>query len=35
VREVNTPRDSPFGDYSAAPKDQQPNPNNVIVPKKK
>lgn len=35
VREVITRRDSPFGDYSAAPKDQQPNPNNVIVPKKK
>jgi enoyl-CoA hydratase len=35
VREVITRRDGPFGDYSAAPKDQQPDPNNVIVPKKK
>jgi len=35
VREAITRRDSPFGDYSAAPKDRQPNPNNVIVPKKK
>ena len=34
VREVITRRDSPFGDYSAAPKDRQPDPNNVIVPKK-
>jgi enoyl-CoA hydratase len=25
-------RDGPFGDYSQAPPDQQPNPANVIVP---
>lgn len=35
VCEVITRRDSPFGDYSTAPKGQQPNPNNVIVPKRR
>ncbi|MCZ4557714.1 MULTISPECIES: crotonase/enoyl-CoA hydratase family protein [Rhodococcus] len=25
-------RDAPFGDYSTAPKEEQPDPNNVIVP---
>lgn len=35
VRAAITERDSPFGDYSTAPKDQQPDPNNVIVPRKK
>ena len=25
-------RDEPFGDYSAAPPDEQPDPNNVIEP---
>ena len=26
-------RDAPFGDYSQAPKDEQPDPRNVIVVK--
>jgi enoyl-CoA hydratase len=26
-------RDGPFGDYSQAPPERQPNPRNVIVPK--
>ncbi len=30
VREAIIERDSPFGDYSQAPKDRRPNPNNVI-----
>jgi enoyl-CoA hydratase len=30
VRAVITERDGPFGDYSQGPKDQQPDPNNVI-----
>jgi enoyl-CoA hydratase len=25
-------RDGPFGDYSQAPADEQPDPTNVIVP---
>lgn len=32
VAAVIAERDVPFGDYSAAPKDEQPDPNNVIVP---
>jgi enoyl-CoA hydratase len=32
VRAVITERDGPFGDYSQAPPDQQPDPNNVIEP---
>jgi len=32
VRAVITERDGPFGDYSQAPKDRQPNPDNVITP---
>lgn len=35
VRAAITERDSPFGDYSTAPKDGQPDPNNVIVIKTK
>ncbi|MBL6751331.1 MAG: crotonase/enoyl-CoA hydratase family protein [Nevskia sp.] len=30
VRAVVTERDGPFGDYSQGPKEQQPDPNNVI-----
>jgi enoyl-CoA hydratase len=30
VRAVIEARDGPFGDYSQAPKDEQPDPNNVI-----
>ncbi|MEM7111925.1 MAG: crotonase/enoyl-CoA hydratase family protein [Chloroflexota bacterium] len=30
VRQAITERDGPFGDYSQAPKDRRPNPNNVI-----
>ena len=30
VAAVVAERDTPFGDYSAAPADEQPNPNNVI-----
>jgi enoyl-CoA hydratase len=32
VRAVVTERDGPFGDYSQAPRDRQPNPAHVIVP---
>ena len=32
VSAVTTLRDTPFGDYSTAPKEEQPNPNNVIIP---
>ena len=32
VRAVVTERDKPFGDYSQAPPDRRPNPDNVIVP---
>lgn len=32
VGAVTTLRDTPFGDYSTAPKEEQPDPNNVIVP---
>lgn len=32
VRAVITERDGPFGDYSQAPKDRQPDPNNIITP---
>ena len=32
VREAIRQRDGVFGDYSQAPKDQQPDPNNVIKP---
>ncbi|PRZ44180.1 enoyl-CoA hydratase [Antricoccus suffuscus] len=32
VAAVVAQRDGPFGDYSAAPKDQQPDPGNVIIP---
>lgn len=32
VRAAVTRRDAPFGDYSQAPKDEQPDPNNVIRP---
>jgi enoyl-CoA hydratase len=32
VRAVITDRDAPFGDYSQAPPDRQPNPDNVIEP---
>lgn len=32
VRAVVTERDGPFGDYSQAPLDRQPNPENVIIP---
>lgn len=32
VRAVVTDRDGPFGDYSQAPKDQQPDPSHVIEP---
>ena len=32
VRAVITERDGPFGDYSQAPKDEQPDPNHVIGP---
>jgi enoyl-CoA hydratase len=32
VRAVVTERDGPFGDYSQAPADQQPDPRNVIEP---
>ncbi len=32
VRAVVTERDGPFGDYSQAPPEDQPNPDNVIVP---
>lgn len=35
VKAAITERDSPFGDYSTAPKDGQPNPGNVIVPETK
>lgn len=35
VRAAITERDAPFGDYSTAPKDEQPDPNNVIVPETK
>lgn len=31
VGAVTTLRDTPFGDYSTAPKEEQPNPNNVIT----
>jgi enoyl-CoA hydratase len=31
VRAAITARDSPFGDYSQAPVDERPNPNNVIA----
>lgn len=30
VRAAIAERDGPFGDYSQAPKDEQPDPNNVI-----
>ena len=30
VDAVTNLRDSPFGDYSTAPKEEQPDPNNVI-----
>ncbi|MGE4425170.1 MAG: crotonase/enoyl-CoA hydratase family protein [Solirubrobacteraceae bacterium] len=32
VKAVVTERDGPFGDYGAAPADQQPDPSHVIVP---
>jgi enoyl-CoA hydratase len=32
VRAVVTERDGPFGDYSQAPRDEQPDPANVITP---
>jgi enoyl-CoA hydratase len=32
VGSVVAMRDGPFGDYSQAPADEQPDPNNVIVP---
>jgi enoyl-CoA hydratase len=32
VRAAITERDGPFGDYSQAPEDEQPDPNNVIRP---
>ena len=32
VHSAVTLRDGPFGDYSQAPPEEQPNPNNVIVP---
>ncbi|HKZ28780.1 MAG TPA: crotonase/enoyl-CoA hydratase family protein [Acidimicrobiia bacterium] len=32
VAAVIAERDGPFNDYSAAPKDEQPDPNNVITP---
>ena len=32
VSAVTNLRDTPFGDYSTAPKEEQPDPNNVIVP---
>jgi enoyl-CoA hydratase len=32
VAAVIAERDGPFNDYSAAPKDEQPDPNNVIIP---
>jgi enoyl-CoA hydratase len=32
VQSVVELRDGPFGDYSQAPPEQQPNPANVIVP---
>ncbi|SDD20524.1 crotonase/enoyl-CoA hydratase family protein [Rhodococcus tukisamuensis] len=32
VGAVTTLRDTPFGDYSTAPKEEQPDPNNVIIP---
>jgi enoyl-CoA hydratase len=32
VGAVVSERDGPFGDYSQAPKDEQPDPNNVIEP---
>lgn len=32
VRQAIIERDGPFGDYSQAPKDRRPNPNNVIHP---
>jgi enoyl-CoA hydratase len=35
VRAAIKERDGVFGDYSQAPKDRQPDPNNVIVPRKK
>jgi enoyl-CoA hydratase len=35
VKAAITERDAPFGDYSTAPKDSQPNPGNVIVPETK
>lgn len=35
VRAAIAERDGPFGDYSQAPKDQQPDPRNVIVVKAK
>ena len=30
VRAAVAERDGPFGDYSQAPEDERPNPNNVI-----
>jgi len=35
VRAAIKERDGPFGDYSQAPKDEQPDPRNVIVPRKR
>jgi enoyl-CoA hydratase len=32
VSAVVTARDEPFGDYSRAPADEQPDPRNVIAP---
>jgi enoyl-CoA hydratase len=32
VRAVVADRDGPFQDYSQAPKDEQPDPRNVIEP---
>ena len=32
VRAVITDRDGPFGDYSQAPPDEQPDPSHVIIP---
>ncbi|MEA2478957.1 MAG: enoyl-CoA hydratase [Thermoleophilaceae bacterium] len=32
VRAVVTDRDGPFGDYSQAPPERRPNPDNVIIP---
>ena len=32
VGAVTAERDGPFGDYSAGPRDEQPNPANVIIP---